>query len=192
VKEGRDAAVAACRDPNATMRAHAKKSLASFPDADATCAPPDAAPDPAPEIASPASAATLRFDTDAGPLSIRFDPALAPIASARMIALAKSGFYGGVVVHRVVPGFVVQFGDPGGDGYGGSGKLLRCETSPVAFDTLDVGVALAGRDTGSSQLFVTLARYPHLEGEYTRVGRAEGDWAALAEGDVIRDVKVEE
>jgi cyclophilin family peptidyl-prolyl cis-trans isomerase/HEAT repeat protein len=192
LKEARDAAVLACHDPNATMRAHAKKSLATFPDADTTCAPPDAAPDPASEIAAPAPAATMRLDTDAGPLSIRLDPSLAPIASARMLALARSGFYSGVVVHRVVPGFVVQFGDRDGDGYGGSGKLLRCETSPVAFDTLDVGVALAGRDTGSSQIFVTLARYPHLEGEYARVGHADGDWAAVAEGDVIRDVKVEE
>jgi cyclophilin family peptidyl-prolyl cis-trans isomerase len=55
-----------------------------------------------------------------------------------------------------------------------------------------VGVALSGRDTGSSQLFVTLARYPHLDGDYTLVGHAEGDWAALAEGDVIHDVKVED
>jgi peptidyl-prolyl cis-trans isomerase B (cyclophilin B) len=95
-------------------------------------------------------------------------------------------------VHRVVPGFVAQFGDPDGDGFGGAGSLLRCETSPVPFGALDVGVALSGRDTGSSQLFVTLARYPHLDGEYARVGRAEGDWAALAEGDSIREVKVEE
>jgi len=191
LKEGRDAATAACRDPNATLRARAKKALATFPDADATCAAPDAMGDAAPEIAAPiALATTVRFETDAGKMSIRFDPTLAPIAATRMVALAKGGFYTNVVVHRVVPGFVVQFGDPGGDGYGGSGKLLRCETAPVAFDALDVGVALAGRDTGSSQIFVTLARYPHLEGEYTRVGHADGDWAALAEGDVIRSVAV--
>ena len=55
-----------------------------------------------------------------------------------------------------------------------------------------VGVALAGRDTGSSQIFVTLGRTPHLDGEYAWVGRAEGDWSAVAEGDVIRAVRVEE
>ncbi len=53
-------------------------------------------------------------------------------------------------------------------------------------------MALAGRDTGSSQLFVTLSRTPHLDGEYTRVGRAEGDWAALGQGDVITDAKIVE
>jgi peptidyl-prolyl cis-trans isomerase B (cyclophilin B) len=111
---------------------------------------------------------------------------------AKIVGLARSGFYQGMVVHRVVPGFVAQFGDPEGDGYGGSGGLLRCETSPVPFAPLDVGVALAGRDTGSSQLFVTLARHPHLDGDYARIGHAEGDWAALAEGDKIRDVKVED
>jgi cyclophilin family peptidyl-prolyl cis-trans isomerase len=69
---------------------------------------------------------------------------------------------------------------------------LRCETSPVPFGPLDVGVALAGRDTGSSQLFVTLGRFPHLDGDYARVGRASGDPWAIAEGDAIRDVTVEE
>ena len=193
LKEGREMATAACRDPNATMRARAKKALAAFPDADVTCAPPDPPPDAAPEIAALLThPTTVRFTTDAGALSIKLDPSLAPIAATRMVALARSGFYTNVVVHRVVPGFVAQFGDPGGDGYGGSGKLLRCETAPAPFDLHDVGIALAGRDTGSSQLFVTLARYPHLEGEYTKVGHAEGDWAAVAEGDVIRDVKVEE
>ena len=134
----------------------------------------------------------MTFATDAGTLAITFDPDLAPHAAARFVALARSGFYKGVVVHRVVPGFVVQLGDPGGDGYGGSGTLLRCETSPVPFRRLDVGVALAGRDTGSSQIFVALSRVPHLDGEYAWVGQAEGDWDAVAQGDVIDDVKVEE
>ena len=55
-----------------------------------------------------------------------------------------------------------------------------------------MGIAIAGKDTGSSQLFVTLARVPHLDGEYARVGRAEGDWWAVAEGDAIRSAQVEE
>ena len=123
---------------------------------------------------------------------IHLDSQLAPVTSARIAGLAKSGFFKGIVVHRVVPGFVAQFGDPGGDGYGGSGTSLRCETSPVPFLPLDVGMALAGRDTGSSQLFVTLSRTPHLDGEYTRIGHAEGDWSALIEGDVIREVQLRE
>jgi cyclophilin family peptidyl-prolyl cis-trans isomerase len=114
------------------------------------------------------------------------------VAVARLVGLARSGFYTGLSFHRVVPGFVAQLGDRGGDGYGGSGALLRCETAPVPFAPLDVGVALAGRDTGSSQLFVTLTRSPHLDGEYAWIGRADGDWSAVAEGDVIRAVRIQE
>jgi cyclophilin family peptidyl-prolyl cis-trans isomerase len=191
--EGRGFALSACRDANATVRARAQKALAAAGTKDASCPPPDAPQDPAPEVDHEiAHPVRVAFETDAGPLGVRFDPALAPVAATRFVALARSGFYTGVAVHRVVPGFVVQFGDRGGDGYGGAGRLLRCETSPVPFQALDVGVALAGRDTGSSQIFVTLARQPHLDGEYAWVGRAEGNWDGVAEGDVVRDVHVQE
>jgi cyclophilin family peptidyl-prolyl cis-trans isomerase len=191
--EARPYAQAACHDPNATVRSRAAKALAAAGDKDVACAPPESPGDPSPEIGHELARATrVAFDTDAGALGIRFDPALAPLAATRFVALARSGFYTGVVVHRVVPGFVVQLGDRGADGYGGSGDALRCETSPVPFAALDVGVALAGRDTGSSQIFVTLARHPHLDGEYAWVGHADGDWDGVAEGDVMRAVRVEE
>ncbi|HTQ41222.1 MAG TPA: ElyC/SanA/YdcF family protein [Polyangiaceae bacterium] len=190
--EAKPYAQAACHDANATVRTRAAKALAAAGQKDATCPAPEKPEDVAPEAEAPLAHATrVVFDTDAGSFGIRFDPALAPVAASRFVALARSGFYTGVVVHRVVPGFVVQLGDRGGDGYGGSGQSLRCETSPVPFGALDVGVALAGRDTGSSQVFVTLARHPHLDGEYAWVGRADGDWDAVAEGDVVRAVHVE-
>jgi cyclophilin family peptidyl-prolyl cis-trans isomerase len=193
LEEARPYAVAACHDPNATVRSRAAKALAASGDKDVACPPPDKPGEPAEEVGHELARATrVAFDTDAGALGIRFDPALAPVAVTRFVALAKSGFYTGVVVHRVVPGFVVQLGDRGADGYGGSGESLRCETSPVPFGALDVGVALAGRDTGSSQIYVTLARHPHLDGEYAWVGHADGDWDAVAEGDVVRAVRVEE
>lgn len=192
LEEGKTFAHAACQDANVTVRARAAKALAAAGDKDATCPAPTTSPPLAPEVDAPlASATRVSFDTDAGPLAITFDPVLTPVAATRFVALARSGFYTGVAVHRVVPGFVVQFGDRGADGYGGSGASLRCETSPVPFGPLDVGVALAGRDTGSSQVFVTLARHPHLDGGYAWVGRATGDWDAVAEGDVIRAVRVE-
>jgi cyclophilin family peptidyl-prolyl cis-trans isomerase len=196
----RGAATRACHDPNVTMRERGARALRALGEASPSCTAADVEADGdagalpiAPEVAHPLAHDTrVVFTTDAGDLAITFEPALTPVAATRFVSLAKAGFYDGIVAHRVVPGFVVQFGDPDGDGYGGAGTLLRCETSPVAFGPLDVGVALAGRDTGSSQLFVTLARWPHLEGEYARVGRAEGDWWRVAEGDVIRSVKVEE
>jgi cyclophilin family peptidyl-prolyl cis-trans isomerase/uncharacterized SAM-binding protein YcdF (DUF218 family) len=192
----RAAAEKACLDSNATVRDHAVKDLRTLGELSPSCpssassgSPVDAGLEPGAMLVRPVKAT---FQTDAGEVSIVFDPDLAPVAAARFVDLARRGFYRGIVVHRVVPGFVVQLGDPGGDGYGGSGSLLRCETSPVPYGAMDVGVALSGRDTGSSQIFVTLGRYPHLDGEFARVGHAEGDWGAIAEGDVIRDVKVEE
>jgi cyclophilin family peptidyl-prolyl cis-trans isomerase len=193
LEEGRAAARAACQDPNATVRARASKVLAGWREGDDKCAAPVAVGPAAPELLRLLGhPSRVTLETDAGTLSVTFDPILAPVSATRFVALARSGFYVGVTFHRVVPGFVVQFGDPGGDGYGGSGATLRCETSPVPFDSLDVGVALAGRDTGSSQIFVALARHPHLDGEYAWVGRAEGDWSAVADGDVIRAVRVDE
>jgi cyclophilin family peptidyl-prolyl cis-trans isomerase len=190
----REYARGACKDANATVRSRAARALGAAGDKDSACSAPEPGGEPAPELAREVSRPTrVTFVTDAGAsLAIVFDPSFAPVAATRFVALAKSGFYTGVAVHRVVPAFVVQFGDHGGDGYGGSGQTLRCETSPVPFGALDVGVALAGRDTGSSQLFVTLARHPHLDGEYAWVGRAEGDWNAVADGDRMSTVRVEE
>jgi cyclophilin family peptidyl-prolyl cis-trans isomerase len=192
--EGADLARRECRDDNVTVRARGAKALAASGEKDPKCPAPEHSDAGAPAATPPSMGKPVRivFDTDAGTLGVRLVPDVAPIAAARILALARSGFYTGVVVHRVVQGFVVQLGDRGGDGYGGSGETLRCETAPAAFAPLDVGLALAGRDTGSSQIFVTLARYPHLDGEYPWLGRADGDWTAVAEGDVVRAVRVEE
>jgi cyclophilin family peptidyl-prolyl cis-trans isomerase len=199
--EGRALATRACEDANVTVREHAARALRALGAKDAACPQPgERAGEKAgvadagarPEGATFTHPVRVSFEIAGEKLAIVFEPELTPLATQRFVELARAGFYRGIVVHRVVPGYVVQFGDPGGDGYGGSGTLLRCETSPVPFDKGDVGVALAGRDTGSSQLFVTLARYPKLDGEYARVGRASGDWERVAEGDVIDSVTVEE
>ncbi|WP_437897958.1 peptidylprolyl isomerase [Sorangium sp. So ce124] len=196
-----------CRSSHPTTRARAGTALgvlrgrkiacdAGLPGDAGAAGRPAVAP-PVGEVPAEASAlvrapAALIFDTDAGELTMTLDPALAPVAVTRFVDLARSGYYDGKIVHRVVPGFVTQFGAPFGDGAGGppGRPALRCETSPVAFEPLRVGVALAGRDTGSSQLFVMHARAPHLDGQYAAVGVAAGPWAALADGDVIRSVKV--
>jgi cyclophilin family peptidyl-prolyl cis-trans isomerase len=191
--QAKAAATTACNDANVLVRERAQKALRTLGENVSACDAPDREATPAAELADPAATPQkIAFTTDAdvGPLTFVLEPELSPITVTRLVALARSGFYKGIVVHRVAPGFVVQFGDPDGDGYGGSGTSLRCETSPVPFAALDVGMALAGRDTGSSQVFVTLSRTPHLDGEYARVGRAEGAWASLAQGDVIVDAKV--
>ncbi len=190
--EGQSFAAGACRSDNATLRARVAKALSSGGVTDSRCRPPDDRGPPAREIGHELTAPIrIALDTDAGSLVLVLDPVDAPIAVTRLAALARAGFYTGTSFHRVVPGYLAQFGDPGGDGYGGSGELLRCETSPRPFERGDVGVAVAGRDTGSSQLFVAMARYPSLDGQYTWVGRTEGDWEAIAEGDRILGVRVE-
>jgi cyclophilin family peptidyl-prolyl cis-trans isomerase len=193
--QAKAAASVACNDPNVVVRERAQKALRTLGENVGACDAERREAVPAAELGKTAHASQkviFTTDADVGPLTFVLEPELSPVTATRIAALVKAGFYKGIVVHRVAPGFVVQFGDPEGDGYGGSGTSLRCETSPVPFAQLDIGMALAGRDTGSSQVFVTLARTPHLDGEYTRVGRAEGAWSSLAQGDVITDAKLVE
>ena len=89
--------------------------------------------------------------------------------SAAFLDLARRGFFDGLTFHRVVPGFVVQGGDPRGDGNGGPGFALRDEIGERPYGRGVVGMALSGKDTGGSQLFVTLAPAPHLDGALHRL-----------------------
>ena len=86
------------------------------------------------------------------------------------VTLARKGFFDGTTIHRVVPDFVVQAGDPRGDGTGGPGYALRDELNPLPYVRGRIGMALSGPDTGGSQWFVTLSRQPHLDGAYTVFG----------------------
>ncbi|APR85367.1 Peptidyl-prolyl cis-trans isomerase [Minicystis rosea] len=192
IKEAKAQLLTLCKSPYPTTREHVEKALGLVTAEKKTCEPPTGNPVPDELGHLVRSVTTLALDTDAGALTLALDPALAPVSVTRFVDLARAGYYDGMVVHRVVPGFVAQFGAPFGDGFGGpeNKPALRCETSPLPFNPLTVGVALAGRDTGSSQLFVMHGRHPHLDGGYALVGTAEGPWASLAEGDIIRKVKV--
>lgn len=181
-------AIEACADANVTMRERAQKALFTLGET-RTCDDRGKAV-LAPEVDKVPRATKIGWTFPSGKMTITLEPELAPVTVEKIASLAGAGFYKGIVAHRVVPGFVVQLGDPDGDGYGGSGVPLRCETSPVPFLRGDVGMALAGRDTGSSQIFVTLSRTPHLDGEYARIGFAEGDFDRIAEGDVPLDVAI--
>jgi cyclophilin family peptidyl-prolyl cis-trans isomerase len=183
---------AECRSDNPTLRKHAEQALHLFGDRERRCMTFDAPKTPPDELARALTAPVhVELETDAATVALDLDPKLAPTAVTRLVELAKAGFYDGVIVHRVVPGFVVQLGDPEGDGYGGATRPpLRCETSPAPFEAGSVGIALSGRDTGSSQFFVTLAREPHLDGNYALVGHAGPGWEGLAEGDSVKAVRV--
>jgi len=128
-----------------------------------------------------------------GTFEIHLDVVEAPLTTASFVRLAQRGFYDGLVFHRVEPGFVVQGGDPRGDGYGGPGYALRDEISRRPFGRGAVGLALAGPDTGGSQFFITLSPQPHLDGRYPRFGEVvEGMDVVLKirPGDVIERVEV--
>jgi cyclophilin family peptidyl-prolyl cis-trans isomerase/HEAT repeat protein len=94
--------------------------------------------------------------------------AMAPLTATSFVGLVKAGFYTDKAFHRVVPHFVVQGGDPRGDGYGGAGFLIRDEVSgPWSHVRGAVGVATAGKDTGGSQIFIDHDPNMHLDGAYT-------------------------
>jgi cyclophilin family peptidyl-prolyl cis-trans isomerase len=137
--------------------------------------------------------AGLRVTTSAGIFTIEFAGVASPINQANLASLARAGFYTGLSFHRVVPGFVVQGGDPRGDGYGGPGYVVPCEWSNLRYERGTVGIALAGKDTGGSQFFVTQTPQPHLDARYTVVGQVgEGLDVIdrLLPGDVIEAVEV--
>ncbi len=192
--DAKEKLVTHCGSPHRSVREHAQTALAKIMGkASPRCTAGKQLGPPVELERRLDKPATIVFETDVGTLRITLDPHHAPVAATRAVDLAKNGFYDGMVVHRVVPGFVSQFGSPTFDGYGGVSGLppLPCETSPLHFAPLTVGVALAGRDTGSSQLFVTHAPTPHLDGNYALIGSASGPWDALIDGDVIQRATVE-
>lgn len=178
----------ACASSNPTLRLHAERGLQQLGDRRHRC-PPVAGKDIWQADARPDF--RLEFSTDIGPLAITLWGNASPFAALRFVELARAHFFDGMPVHRVVPGFVVQLGDPDGDGFGGPDlPPLRCQVDSAPFERNSVGVALAGRDTGLSQFFVALRPAPHLAGEYTQIGRAEPGWERLAPGDRILEVRV--
>ncbi len=133
------------------------------------------------------------LETDRGTLDIQLLPAEAPLTVAAFIDLVDRHFFDGIRWHRFVPNFVVQDGDPRGDGWGGPGAgfVLRDEINPVRYDAGTVGMALSGPDTGGSQYFITHSAQPHLDGIYTVFGRVVGGTVvleAIGQGDRIRSM----
>jgi peptidyl-prolyl cis-trans isomerase B (cyclophilin B) len=117
------------------------------------------------------------LDTDRGTIVIEFYPSVAPKTVENFETLTKKGFYNGLTFHRVVPGFVVQGGDPKGDGSGGPGYDLPAEISPVekhlrgSVATARLGDAVnPDRKSSGSQFYICLAAQPSLDGQYTVFG----------------------
>ena len=120
-------------------------------------------------------------ETNKGNFTLKLKPEYAPITCGNFISLTESGFYNGVLYHRVVPNFVIQTGDTSNTGWGGPGYEIVSEFSPLPFDRAAVGIASIGKDTEGSQWFVMHSVFPHLNGRYT-------NWATVIKGMEIVDI----
>ncbi|KON27234.1 peptidylprolyl isomerase [miscellaneous Crenarchaeota group archaeon SMTZ-80] len=130
------------------------------------------------------------IETNAGIMEFELHEDKAPITTKNFIDLSNSGFYDGVIFHRIVKGFVIQGGDPTGTGTGGSGETIPDEISPdLKHDSLGIlSMANSGPNTGSSQFFITLAPASHLDGKHAIFGRLiKGEDVLMAIGSVEVD-----
>ncbi len=138
--------------------------------------------------------AAAEITTNKGKFTIELLPEDAPLTVDNFIKLAQAGYFNGKLVHRVVPNFVMQDGDPRGDGNGGPGWTIRCEVNRVRYGRGTVGMALSGKDTGGSQWFATHTAQPHLDGGYTVFGHIDETGMKvvdkIARGDRITSVRI--
>ncbi len=181
--------------PNAALRSAATEALHGLGEQRTPTGESRPIPDPlSPESLAADVPGRVVLDTDRGRITIELLGSDAPTTTRRIAGLVRDGFYDGLTFHRVVAAFVVQGGDPRGDGYGGPGWSQRCEDNRVRYERGTVGMALAGRDTGGSQFFIAHSTQPHLDGRYTAFGRVvEGMDVVdqLQAGDRIRHARVE-
>ena len=117
---------------------------------------------------------TLLLETSQGQVKIKLLPDVAPNHVARITELAESGFYDGIIFHRVIPGFMAQTGDPTGTGMGGSGNSLDAEFSDYEYRNGTVGMARSmNPNSADSQFFICFDGCGHLTGQYTVWGQVE-------------------
>jgi cyclophilin family peptidyl-prolyl cis-trans isomerase/HEAT repeat protein len=133
------------------------------------------------------------LETRHGTIEIELNVVESPLTTHSFMELARAGFFNGLKIHRLIPHFVIQDGDPRGDGQGGPGYTIRDEFSSLPFVRGVVGLALSFPETGGSQFFITLSPQPHLDGRYTvfgRVVRGEEVLDRVQAFDVIERVRI--
>ena len=130
------------------------------------------------------------IETSKGTLVVELYRDKAPKTVENFVTLAKKGFYDRIIFHRVIPGFMIQTGDPTGTGMGGPGYAFADEFSP---DLKHAGpgilsMANSGPNTNGSQFFITLAATPWLDGKHSVFGKVvEGQSVAAAIAAASRD-----
>jgi len=151
---------------------------------------------------------TATFETSKGTITIELFDKEAPKTVANFEKLAASGYYNGVVFHRVIPNFMVQGGDPTGSGRGGPGYEIECEIHPARKHGTgalsmahkgackhdpQTGKKISGQCTGGSQFFITHGPTPHLDGVHTVFGQVTSGQDVvnkIAQGDKMTKVTV--
>jgi peptidylprolyl isomerase/peptidyl-prolyl cis-trans isomerase B (cyclophilin B) len=146
-------------------------------------------------LAAEAKTARARITTPKGDIVFRFYPDDAPQHSAAFIKLARNGFYDGLNFHRVEPGFVIQGGDPSGNGTGGPGYNLDAEFNEQKHVKGTVAMARSSNpNSAGSQFYICLDDAPFLNRQYTVFGQVtEGQDVVdkIRPGDVMTKVSVE-
>ncbi|HVL67254.1 MAG TPA: HEAT repeat domain-containing protein [Vicinamibacterales bacterium] len=197
LSEARETLTSALGDKDWAVRVRAAELLARLEpgsDHQKTIRPAPAAggyDDPA--LLSPEYSPHVFIDTAKGTIEFELAVLDAPLTSRNFIALARKGFFNGLPIHRVVPNFVVQDGDPRGDGQGGPGYTIRDELNERPFLRGTVGMALSWKDTGGSQFFITHSPQPHLDARYTAFGHVVSGMEVvdrIQQGDVIQRIRV--
>lgn len=142
---------------------------------------------------------TAQIETDKGLMVAQLYEQFTPATVANFIKLVQSGFYDGLTFHRVIPDFVIQGGCPVGNGTGGPGWRIKCETSGEGqhHDRGVLSMAHAGKDTGGSQFFICHSRNntAHLDGVHTCFGRVTQGVEVIDDiraGDRIISIKIVE
>ena len=133
---------------------------------------------------------TATIETSRGRIVIELFRDAAPRTVDNFVTLASQGFYNGLRFHRVIPGFMIQTGDPNGDGTGGPGYEFEDEFGPGLTHDGPGAVSMANRgpNTNGSQFFITVAPAPWLDGRHAIFGRVvEGQAVAEAIANVPRD-----
>lgn len=154
-----------------------------------TGATPEAGPPtPLPQVLP----TTARIAMAGGTIELRLFPGEAPFTVARFAALARRGYYNGLTMHRVVPGFVLQGGSPGANEYSGAAAFMRDELGLRSNARGTLGTSTRGRDTGDAQFFVNLLDNPRLDHDFTVFAEITSGLDVMdrvLEGDVIQSIE---
>jgi peptidyl-prolyl cis-trans isomerase B (cyclophilin B) len=152
---------------------------------------------PPERVIDPEKSYTARMKTDKGDIAIELAAKDVPTTVNNFVYLSAAGYYDGLTFHRVVSNFVVQGGDPAGNGTGGPGYSFKDEFSPNwRHDSEGVlSMANAGPNTNGSQFFITLGPQPHLDNRHSVFGRVSEGMdvvRSIRQGDRIQRIDIEE